>query len=109
MVFYEKQFMKDFFDFLKNGFSDIRFYNSKSAGTMYYMEMRFQKVGDNDIERFFITDSNYYKTMFRKDTFFSDQCEYRFVLPYEQITEGKAFSISPFHAELYAIDDLVKA
>ena len=75
---------------------------------MYYMEIRVQKVGDNTIERLFIDDSNYYKTMFRKDSFFSDQYEYRFVLPYEQIIAGKAFNISPFHAELRTIDELVK-
>ena len=96
-VFYEKQFMKEFFDFLKSGSSDIQFYAPKSTGAMYYMEISVQKVGDNTIERLFIDYSNYYKTMFRKDSFFSDQYEYRFVLPYEQIIAGKAFNISPFH------------
>ena len=107
-VFYETQFMKEFFDFLKSGSSDIQFYDPKSVGAMYYMEICFRKADDDNIERLFIDNSNYYKTMFRKDSFFSDQCEYRLVLPYEQINAGKAFSISPFHAELRVIDDLVK-
>lgn len=54
-----------------------------------------------------INDSNFYKTMFRKNTFFSNQVEYRVVLPYEKIGAGKQYSISPFNSTLCLIDDLV--
>lgn len=107
-VFYEKQFTIGFYDFLKNGSSDIRFIDPENTGAMPYLEMHYKRIGDDRVERLIIDGSNYYKTMFRKDIFFSDQCEYRFVLPYEQISEGKSFSISPFHAKLCAIDDLVR-
>ena len=46
--------------------------------------------------------------MFRKDTFFQSQQEYRIVLPREHITKGKIFIIHPFHARILPIDDLVK-
>lgn len=106
-VFYEDKFTADFFNFMLSGSSDISFYDLQSTGS-YYMEIRYQESGSDNIDRLLINDANYYKTMYRKSNYFRDQKEYRFVLPYEHITKGRVFNIDPFHAELYTIDDLVK-
>lgn len=106
-IFYQDALYIEFLQFLSSGTSDINFYTQKPKKG-YFMELRWQKIDSNTVERLFIDHSNYYKTMYRKSTYFSDQMEYRIVLPYEHIDAGMAFSISPFSAELISIDDLVK-
>lgn len=107
-VFYQNVYFQDFVNFLYSGTSDIRFYPIKKRGKAYYAHIRIENT-DGKLERdFFIDDSNYFRTMFRKDLFFQNQNEYRIVLPYDRCNEGKIFSIQPFLARILTIDSLVK-
>lgn len=107
-VFYQDNYCLDFLSFLYSGDSDILFYPPKKKKQNYYAHMMATNNNGEKLQEIFIDDSNYYKTMFRKDTFFQSQQEYRIVLPREHITKGKIFIIHPFHARILPIDDLVK-
>lgn len=107
-IYYENKFTLDFLNFLWKGKSDICFDIPKST-PRYYAEMLMEPLDrSKQIIHFRVDDTNFYKTMFRKSVFFSNQSEYRIVLPYEQITSGKKFRIHPLAATLCKIDDLVK-
>ncbi len=107
-VFYQNEYFLDFVDFMYSGISDIRFYPLKKRGKSYYAHIRVEGT-DGKLERdFFIDDSNYFRTMFRKDLFFQGQTEYRIVLPYERIKEGRIFLIKPFRARICSIESLIK-
>ena len=107
-IYYQDKLYIEFYQFLKDGKSEIRFYEPRSRNR-YYMEIHMQPIdGGTKKESLVIDDSNFYKTMYRKSTFFSDQMEYRIVLPYERIENGEVRRISPFNAELVSIDDLVR-
>lgn len=108
-VFYQDNYHIDFVQFLKNGSSDIRFYEPRRRDR-YFIEVRYEPLdGSEKSERFFIDDTNFYKTMYRKDLYFSDQTEYRLVLPYEKIESGvKHYIDPPIKAELISLDALVK-
>lgn len=107
MVYYEDQFSVEFFEFLQYGKSEIRFYDRHHSKTLY-MEIKLQNKNDDRYFDLVINGQNFYRTMYRKDCFFEDQCEYRIVLPYEQINVGKAYQIKPFNAELVNIDELIR-
>ena len=107
-IFYQDKFFVDFLEFLEGGKSDVQFNNPKPT-PRYYAEMISLPNDPNDrAHRFRIDDTNYFKTMFRKGTFFESQKEYRIVLPYERVDAGKIFNIQPIKAKLYKIDDLVQ-
>ena len=96
-VFYENVICDDFVDFLKSGESDFRFYKPRASRRKYYMYIKETRIDD----------SNYYKTMYIKDFFFKSQNEYRIVLPYESIDKGKSYSIKPFEAEIFDIEQTI--
>lgn len=107
-IFYQDRLTTDFISFLKNGSSDTRFYAPKPR-QRYYMEAFYEPIDKSEEGyRFFIDDTNFYKTMYKKDLYFSDQKEYRLVLPYEEIETGIPHNIEPFNAELVSIDELVR-
>ena len=104
-IFYQDNFLYDFWEFLKFGQSIIRFY-PPTANQKYYSEMMYvRNSGEKEYLR--IDDSNFYRTMFRKDLFFIDQQEMRIVLPYEKIDNGKPYYIGAIKANIVKIDDLV--
>lgn len=106
-VFYQDNFYEDFWRFLKHDESAIRFYKHKKSKKQYYSEMIFEhNSGTREYLR--IDDSNFYRTAFRKDIFFSDQKEFRIVLPHEKITAGKIYEVGAIRSTLVKIDDLVK-
>ena len=93
-VFYQNEFFVDFIDFMYSGISDIRFYPLKKRGKSYYAHVRVERT-DGKLEKdFYIDDSNYFRTMFRKDLFFQGQTEYRIVLPYERISVNANIKVS---------------
>ena len=105
-IFYQDDFLLDFWNFLKCGQSDIMFYKP-NAKKRYYSEMLFEhNSGTREYLR--IDDSNFYRTAFRKDIFFSDQKEFRIVLPHEKIIAGKIYEVGAIRSTLVKIDDLVK-
>ena len=106
-VFYQNEYFVDFIDFMYSGCSDTRFYPIKKRGRHYYAHIRFEDTNGRIERDFFIDDSNYFRTMFRKDLFFQRQNEYRIVLPYERSKEGKIFQIQPFRARILSIDNLI--
>ena len=99
-VFYENVMCDDFVDFLKQGESDFLFYKPKASHRRYYMDIKVTRFDGSPGGIIRIDDSNYYKTMYKKDVFFKSQNEYRIVLPYESIDKGKLYSINPFEAEI---------
>lgn len=99
-VFYENVMCDDFIDFLKKGESDFLFYKPKASHRRYYMDIKVTRFDGSPGGIIRIDDSNYYKTMYKKDVFFKSQNEYRIVLPYESIDKGKLYSINPFEAEI---------
>lgn len=99
-VFYENVMCDDFVDFLKSGESDFRFYKPRASRRRYYMDIKETRLDGSPGGILRIDDSNYYKTMYKKDVFFKSQNEYRIVLPYESIDKGKLYSINPFEAEI---------
>lgn len=107
-VFYENQLSTEFYQFMQHGFSNILFYERNCSKRKYYMEIKLRYTGDDKLRDLFINDSNFYRTMFRKDCFFEDQREFRIVLPYKQIDEGRTYQINPFFAELVKLDELIK-
>lgn len=107
-IFYQDVFFEDFLEFLESGKSDVPF-NTPEPTTRYYAKMTSAPNNPNEhVYRFLIDDTNYFKTMFRKGTFFKSQKEYRIVLPYEKMDTGKIFKIQPVKAKLHKIDDLVQ-
>lgn len=107
-VFYSDKFTTDYIQFLLNGDSDIMFYKSRVKRPLLYYDMEvklFENVNTTTIR---IDESNAYKTMFHKGEFFRYQNEYRIVLPYERITNGKIYKVEPFNAKLVKIKDMVK-
>ena len=69
-VFYEDKLYIEFFEFICHGESDVCFYTPRSKST-YYMTLKYEPINDPTIVKTIkIDDSNYYKTMFRKDIFF---------------------------------------
>ena len=105
-VFYQDQYFVDFIEFLKSGKSRMNFYQPKPKEKEYFGTMTLKPI-DGKEEQFRIDNSNYYRTMFRKATFFSDQQEFRIVLPYERIDNGQNYQIGPIQSELVNIDDLI--
>lgn len=107
-IYYQDEIFKDFIMFLKSGTSDTLFYEPRRKNN-YYMKITINLSNDkNESFNIYIDDTNYYRTMFKKETFFKDQLEYRIVLPYEKITEGKSYHIEPFKAEIKCIEDLIR-
>ena len=84
----------------------MNFYQPKPKEKEYFGTMTLKPI-DGKEEQFRIDNSNYYRTMFRKATFFSDQQEFRIVLPYERIDNGQNYQIGPIQSELVNIDDLI--
>ena len=107
-VFYQSIVTIEFVDFLNSGISEIDFCPPKKQ-SRYYMALRYwpEENHESSIVERRIDDSNFFMTMFRKDTFFTDQNEFRIVLPYTNLTAGRVFKIRPFHATLCRIDELV--
>lgn len=108
-VFYEDNvYTLDYIDFLKSGNSEMQFYPMK-AKKKYYAHTIATDTDNRHVRDFFIDDSNFYKTMFRKDTFFQEQSEFRIVLPREKIVEGRAYHVTPkFCGRIVLIDDMIK-
>ncbi len=106
-VFYENVICDDFIEFLRFGKSDIRFYTPKYKKSNDYMYMKVKLFADSNEVFIRIDDSNYYMTMYKKDVFFKGQNEYRIVLPYESITQGKLYDISPFEADIFEIEETI--
>ena len=106
-IFYQDKFYTDFLEFLCRGKSDTKFIEPEASSNYYADFFMIPENRDIPPTHCRINDSNFYKTMFRKNTFFSNQVEYRVVLPYEKIGAGKQYSISPFNSTLCLIDDLV--
>ncbi len=104
-VFYQDKLYIEFFKFLKNGSSEIRFYQPK-AKRGYYLKT-YLELNNEEKDTLVIDDSNYFRTMFRKDIFFANQKEFRIVLPYEKIDKGTIYSIDEIDSYLVKIDDLV--
>ena len=105
-IFYQDDFLLDFWDFLKFGQSNIRFYRPKTKGRNYFEMLIEHNSGAREYLR--IDGSNFYRTAFRKDIFFSDQKEFRIVLPHEKIIAGKIYEVGAIRSTLVKIDDLVK-
>ena len=104
-VFYQDEINLDYNEFLFNGQSDVRFYEPKKKNRYYaYIE---NKDSNGTVRHIFIDDSNFYRTMFKKGSNYKSQREYRIVLPFERIEQGKIYKIKPFKAVLVNIDDLV--
>ena len=106
-IFYQDKFYTDFLEFLGRGKSDTKFIEPEASSNYYADFFMIPENRDIPPTHCRINDSIFYKTMFRKNTFFSNQVEYRVVLPYEKIGAGKQYSISPFNSTLCLIDDLV--
>ena len=105
-VFYQDEMNFDYSEFLFNGQSDVRFYEPKKKSRYYaYIE---NKDSNGTVRRIYIDDSNFYRTMFKKGSNYKAQREYRIVLPFEQIEQGKIYKIKPFNAQLVEIKDLIK-
>ena len=80
-IFYQDDFLLDFWNFLKCGQSDIMFYKP-NAKKRYYSEMLFEH-NSGTWEYFRIDDSNFYRNAFRTDILFSDHKELRSVYLHE--------------------------
>ena len=103
-IFYQDELSVEFVDFLFDGTSDTLFFKPKNKVNPYaYCEYR---PLNGVPRRLNIDDSNFYKTMYSKNLNYSKQSEYRIVLPYNKIKEGKYFYIKPFKADLIQISNL---
>ncbi|OAA91459.1 hypothetical protein [Clostridium ljungdahlii] len=106
-IFYQNEFLKNFIDFLFYGKSVTNFYEPKKK-SRYYAEFTVT-LNNGKMSKLYIDDSNFYKTMFRKNLFFNEQNEFRIALPYETQEEGKKYQINQVKARLCRIDELVQS
>ncbi|QOX62381.1 hypothetical protein FRZ06_02905 [Anoxybacterium hadale] len=104
-IFYQNELFTDFTEYLFNAISETYFYEPKKKARYYATFTSFLNSGE--VKRLRIDDSNYFKTMFRKNLFFKEQSEFRIVLPYKKQEAGELYQIKPVSARLCRIDELV--